>query len=75
MRRCLKLLVVQKSETTTQDVQNPGNNGINYLHLNWFSRREFLVAIIRAGNQEAEHGGEHIGPKRIFCIGEQRVVE
>ena len=28
-----------------------------------------------AGNQEAEHGGEHIGPKRIFCIGEQRVVE
>ena len=28
-----------------------------------------------AGNEEAEHGGEHIGPKRIFCIGEQRVVE
>ena len=47
MRRYLKLLVVQKSETTTRDVQNHGKNGINYLHLNWFSRREFLVAINR----------------------------
>ena len=31
--------MVQKSQTTTWDVQFLVNNGINYRSLNWFSRR------------------------------------
>ena len=33
------LLMVQKSQTTTWNVQNLVNHGINYRSLNWFSRR------------------------------------
>ena len=42
---------------------------------NAYGKRKKRRKEVGAGNQEAEHGGEHIGPKRIFCIGEQRVVE
>ena len=57
-KNLLLLLMVQKSQTTTWDVQNPANNGINYLYIvdfcSWTERSPHVIGTMSMSQQSID---------------------